>query len=230
MVTHRYFITIMIMILIEVVFSGCATKKVPYTVASSEHQEVLTNSKYEFLVGEPTPGEPVITFRLIRTDYYRTETKYITKETQTTEPNNLIKLTILPLQIAGAIVSFGNLDVIDTISREETRVKASHWKQDNNTEKIKRQTSCPGRDIRLVYDYCGENNVQIIRTDSNGEIKKDLRKMARSVALDAQAPEHVEFIVTVPSLDNTHKGIVKISQKLLIEIYEECSAEGNCES
>ena len=54
--------------------------------------------------------------------------------------------------------------------------------------------------------------------------------MARSVALDAQAQEYVEFIVTVPSLANTHKGIVKISQKLLIEIYEKCSAEDNCES
>jgi hypothetical protein len=230
MVTHRYFVTIMAIVLIEVVFSGCATKTKPYTFATSEHKEVLTNSEYEFIVGEPTPGEPVITFRLIKTDYYRTETKYLTKETQTTEPNDLIKLTILPLQIAGAIVTFGNLDVIDTISQEKTRVKGSHWQQDNNTEKIKRQISCPGKDIHLAYEYCGENKVQIIRTDVNGEIKKDLRKMARSVALDAQAQEYVEFIVTVPSLANTHKGIVKISQKLLIEIYEKCSAEDNCES
>jgi len=148
--------------------------------------------------------------------------------THTSKPGSLMSFALLPLQVTGAIVTLGEVSVYKTLTTKKTEETGSRWLADADTGQIKRATPVSRQPVHLLYEYCQEENKQVLTTNTRGEIQKDLRQMAVSVALDPSAPDFVDLTVSVPGLPATHPATVRISQKHLLDIYSHCSAAGTC--
>ena len=203
--------------------NGCASKNYRDIRDTDETRQIKTDTTYSFLVGEPTLKEPFINFRLIQTQTYQGQKKQNVKHIKESGPGGLMQLTLLPLDLACAIVTLGEHTVSDAFESEKVVGSENRWKDIDVWEESK---GICGVEVHLSYRFLQEDKEIVAQTNERGEIIKDLRNLARSVNEQLSPQDYIEFVVRVPRLDKDKSGRIKVPRSLLIDIYNKWKDDG----
>ena len=202
--------------------SSCATKIHYNSHYTGREREVKADTKYGFLASEPTLARPYLAFKLVKIDTYVNEIEKQYDAIKTSEPTGMTKLMFFPVWLATEIVSLGSVDFYEPY--ESVASSEKEWVNTGEETEEKRYAISDVA-ITLSYQLRGEKKDFNIVTDYDGKIRKDLRRIALSVARGTENIQYVNFIVRAPPPYNCSNDI-RISQDIFLEIYRKWSGEG----
>ena len=205
---------------------SCAKKQITRSHQTGKTRERRTKVEYGFLAGKPTVENPFIMFKLIRTESYKTENEIKYNKIEQTSPGGLIQVGLIPLWLSLGIVSLGEFNLYNELKHEEVIEYEKKWETDSEKREKKVNEELKGVPIVIQYEYAGEKRIKKYVTDSQGEVRMDLRKIAKSVALDPDAQDYVVFTIESKKHDCLNK--IRIVEEFFLEIYKKYSEEGFC--
>lgn len=209
----------------SLLISGCASSTTITSQTTGNTRKVNIDKSYKILVAEPSTKNPELIFRLVRVDMYRHQKQRKYETIQEKEVNGLGTLVLLPFATAGVILSLGEFNLYDELKSEEVMKSEKKWEIDSKRSNLIIEESLDGIPVKMTYSYLDKKTVVKGKTDSNGQFRKDISKLARSVTLDPNAEESVTFRITGMAPCNC-EGEFTISPDKLIEIYEKLVADG----
>ena len=202
---------------------GCSTTTRKVTVDTGKQREVKIQTAYHIALEKPAPNDHRLKFYLIREEMFRREKQVKHSTIEDSEPDKLAKLILLPVAISSLIVTFGELDVYESLESESVLESESSWVAENGkTPPIR--TPVPGAELHITYRYADEQARQILETDREGMVSYSLAELAESITFDRFSDEYVEFVITAPRYGCRQN--IRIKRKEFVEIYKRLSEEG----
>jgi|GEM_PF-6551939 len=217
--------TIALVLIMALMLTGCATSYRNVEANTGQTRMVKTGHEYCFRVVEPTASDPDLVFRLVRVDQFQPQKEVEYQKIRKSKAGALDGLVLLPVHIGFAIISLGNVDVYDSVKSEKVVESETKWEIDNSKNNVAKDEKLSGIPIMMSYDYADETIVVDSSTDHNGEVRKDIRNLARSITMDPNADDSVTFKVKASAPYNCGEEIT-IPQETFIDLYKALIEDG----